>query len=206
MRDTQVAVYHVRDVVQSPTETVDQYVTWLRTVAKPCEVADTDNEIRAQVLQKTLSRPLRRATPKHPAWDLTAVLTEARSSESSEGAWPHCGGMSACPARGNTCHRRGNINHCGSVCRSTATHSPHNARRGQYTRQNKVHTIEMDQREHVQRTDMDDAYAFRVPTDGGTNLPHTSITTNHQRIDTGSSFNIIYPATCKQLRKTDKHL
>ena len=98
------------------------------------------------------------------------MLAEARSNESPEGAWPHSGGMSVCFARGNTWHRCGKMNHFRSVCRSTATHSLslslslYNASRGQYTRQTKVHTIEVDQNEHVQRTDMDDAYAFHVPT------------------------------------------
>ena len=65
-----------------------------------------------------------------------------------------------------------------------------------YTRLNKVLTIEVDQHEHVQRTDMDDAYAFHVPPGGETNLPHTSITTNLQRIDNRNWIKLQYHLPC----------
>ena len=84
MKDTAVAVYVFRGEVQKAGETVDKYVTRLKTLAKHCEFADSDNEIRAQILQNTCNGKLRREILKHPDWKLADVLKEARSIEASE--------------------------------------------------------------------------------------------------------------------------
>ena len=84
MKDTAVAVYVFRGEVQKTGETVDQFVTRLKTLAKHCEFTDSDGEIRAQILQHTCNGKLRRSILKHPAWKLNEVLNEARSIEASE--------------------------------------------------------------------------------------------------------------------------
>ena len=85
MKDPAVAVYLFREEKQKPGETVDQYVTRLKALAKNCEFEDrSDAEIRAQVLQNTSNGELRREILKHPVWKLADVLKEARSLEASE--------------------------------------------------------------------------------------------------------------------------
>ena len=53
-------------------------------LAKSCDFQDVAAEIRAQILQKTSSRALRREILKHPKWTLSDVLEEARTMETSE--------------------------------------------------------------------------------------------------------------------------
>ncbi len=79
-----MAVFTFREEVQKPGESVDQFVTRLRAQAKHCGFTDKNKEIRAQVLQKTIIKKLRREILKHPTWNLDAVLKEARAIENSE--------------------------------------------------------------------------------------------------------------------------
>ena len=65
MRDLHVSIYHFREAAQG-SDTIDQYVTKLRALAKSCDFQDVAAEIRAQILQKTSSRSLRREILKHP--------------------------------------------------------------------------------------------------------------------------------------------
>ena len=81
MKDTHMAVYHFRELTQSATEKIDQFVTRLRALGKQCDFANMDDEIHGQILQKTSSKSLRREILKHPRWTLKDVLDEARSVE-----------------------------------------------------------------------------------------------------------------------------
>ncbi len=83
-KDEAMAVFMFREQVQKPGESVDQFVTRLRAQAKHCGFTDTSKEIRAQVLQKTINKKLRREVLKHPTWTLNEVLAEARAIENSE--------------------------------------------------------------------------------------------------------------------------
>ena len=84
LKDEAMSVFTFREEAQKPGETVDQFVTRLKAQAKHCGFADKDKEIRAQVLQKTHNKKLRREVLKNPTWDLAAVLKEARAIENSE--------------------------------------------------------------------------------------------------------------------------
>ena len=84
LKDEAMAVFQFREEVQKPGESVDQFVTRLRAQAKHCGFTDKSKEIRAQVLQKTINKKLRRESLKNPTWDLNAVLKEARAIENSE--------------------------------------------------------------------------------------------------------------------------
>ncbi len=83
-KDEAMAIFMFREQVQKPGESVDQFVTRLRAQAKHCGFTDISKEIRAQVLQKTINRKLRREVLKHPTWTLNEVLAEARAIENSE--------------------------------------------------------------------------------------------------------------------------
>ena len=83
MKDQHVAVYHFREASQG-SDSIIQYVTRLCILAKACGFASVDGEIRAQILQKTSSRALRREILKHPSWELKDILSEARALETSE--------------------------------------------------------------------------------------------------------------------------
>ncbi len=83
-KDEAMAILMFREQVQKPGESVVQFVTRLRAQAKHCGFTDIGKEIRAQVLQKTINRKLRREVLKHPTWTLNEVLAEARAIENSE--------------------------------------------------------------------------------------------------------------------------
>ncbi len=78
-----MSVYSFREESQKAGESVDQFVTRLKTMAKHCGLTDKDKEIRAQVLQKTRNKKLRREVLKTLTWDLAAILKEARAIENS---------------------------------------------------------------------------------------------------------------------------
>ena len=84
MKDTALAVFHFREAGQKIGETIDQYLIRLRGLAKHCEFHDVDAEIRAQIVQHTIDKDLRREILKHPAWVLDDVLREGRSREAAE--------------------------------------------------------------------------------------------------------------------------
>ncbi len=84
LKDEAMSVYSFREESQKAGESVDQFVTRLKTMAKHCGFTDKDKEIRAQVLQKTHNKKLRREVLKNLTWDLAAVLKEARAIENSE--------------------------------------------------------------------------------------------------------------------------
>lgn len=58
---------------QKETETVSQYITRLRSLAKTCEFVDNDDEIVDQVIEKCTSRKLRKRLLKEPDLDLAKL-------------------------------------------------------------------------------------------------------------------------------------
>ena len=72
-----------RNCAQGESETMNQYVTKLRTLVKSCEYADSNDAIIDQVIEKCFSKKLRKALLKQSDADLTLdkVLELARVSE-----------------------------------------------------------------------------------------------------------------------------
>ncbi|XP_071503133.1 uncharacterized protein [Diadema antillarum] len=78
-------VYIFRQGKQEQTESLDQYVTRLRMLAKNCKFPDTDREIMAQVIAHCQSPKLRRqALSKGDDLTLTKLLDIGRALEASE--------------------------------------------------------------------------------------------------------------------------
>ena len=83
-KDTHLAIYKFREASQEKSENIDQFVTHLKILARDCEFANVDDEIRGQILQKTNSKKLRREILKHPDWTLDDCIKEGRANETSE--------------------------------------------------------------------------------------------------------------------------
>ena len=83
-KNTQYQVYMFRKAVQLPGENLDTYCTRLRMLAKNCEFADTDKEIKAQLIQSCTSTRLRRRALREPDKGLDDLLDHGRSLELSE--------------------------------------------------------------------------------------------------------------------------
>ena len=82
-----------RDAVQEENETIDQFCTRLRKLAKKCDFADTEKEIQIQILAKCRSDYLRkRALEKERSLSnllelaRTIELSQTRAKRISEGA------------------------------------------------------------------------------------------------------------------------
>ncbi len=83
-KNTQYLVYQFRKAVQQPGEKLDTYQTRLRILAKDCELADVDCEIKAQLLQICTSSRLRRKALRGPDLTPEALLGHGRTLEISE--------------------------------------------------------------------------------------------------------------------------
>ena len=90
-----------RNCAQGESETMNQYVTKLRTLVKSCEYTDANDAIIDQVIEKCFSKKLRKALLKQSDADLTLdkVLelarvseTVARQSKNFEQPGSHCEG------------------------------------------------------------------------------------------------------------------
>ena len=79
-----MAVSLFRELKQNQGETVEQFITRLKSEAINCEFENPTAEIKAQIPQKTSNKKLRREILKHPDWTLDDVVSEARSLETSE--------------------------------------------------------------------------------------------------------------------------
>ncbi len=83
-KNTQYLVYQFRKAVQQPGEKLDTYQTRLRMLAKDCEFADVDCEIKAQLIQNCTSSRLHRKALREPDLTLEALLDHGRTLEISE--------------------------------------------------------------------------------------------------------------------------
>lgn len=70
-----------RSCAQQGGETIDLYVTRLRTLAKICQFHDTQEEIVDQVIEKCFSSRLRKRLLREPDLNLDKVLSIAQSME-----------------------------------------------------------------------------------------------------------------------------
>ena len=82
-KNIEYSVYQFRKEVQGE-DTMDQYATRLRQLAKNCDFHDKDREIKAQIVQGCTSSRLRRKALREPELSLTQLLDAARALEMSE--------------------------------------------------------------------------------------------------------------------------
>lgn len=83
-KNVQYQVYIFRKAVQQPGENLDTYCTRLRMLAKNCEFADVNHEIKAQLIQSCSSTRLRRRALREPGNSLDDLLEYGRTLELSE--------------------------------------------------------------------------------------------------------------------------
>ncbi|XP_045162004.2 uncharacterized protein LOC123526819 [Mercenaria mercenaria] len=82
-KNVQMEIYEFRSYEQTNSQTLDEYVTELRTLAKNFEFIDCDAEILQQLIQHCKSNRLRRAL-REPDKTLAEILALGRSLELSE--------------------------------------------------------------------------------------------------------------------------
>ena len=75
--NTDFEIYKFRQIIQKPSETVDQWCTRLRQQAKLCNFTDQDKEIKAQIVQFCQLGNLCRRILRDNTLDLNKVLTLA---------------------------------------------------------------------------------------------------------------------------------
>ena len=73
-KNVQMEIYNFRSCKQNDQQSLDEFVTELRTLAKNCELANVDNEILQQVIQNCKSNQLRRRVLR----ELSDILTMGR--------------------------------------------------------------------------------------------------------------------------------
>ena len=83
-KNIQYQVYIFRKSTQEPGENLDSYHTRLRMLAKTCEFADVDAEIKTQIIQSCTSSRLRRKALREPELTLALLLDHGRTLELSE--------------------------------------------------------------------------------------------------------------------------
>ena len=76
--NTTYEVYNFRKAQQNEGESFDSFRTRLRSLAKTCEFANTDKEIKEQIILSCKSNALRRKA-LHEDLDLTALLKAGRA-------------------------------------------------------------------------------------------------------------------------------
>ena len=62
-KNIQIEIFTFRSCKQKPNQTLDEFVTELRRLAKDCEFANVDAEILSQVIQHTLFDTLSQESP-----------------------------------------------------------------------------------------------------------------------------------------------
>lgn len=83
-KNIQYQVYIFRKATQEPGENLDGYHTRLRMLAKNCEFANVDAEIKTQIIQSCASSRLRRKALREPELSLEELLDHGRTLELSE--------------------------------------------------------------------------------------------------------------------------
>ena len=82
-KNVQMEIYNFRSCKQNDQQSLDEFDTELRTLAKNCELANVDNEILQQVIQNCKSNQLRRRALREPDKTLSDILTMGRMLEQS---------------------------------------------------------------------------------------------------------------------------
>ena len=82
--DVEMEIYHFRNCKQKDGQTIDEYVTELRQMAKNCEFTDLEKQIVLQIIQHCKSGRLRRRAFREKDKGLTNILSIARALECSD--------------------------------------------------------------------------------------------------------------------------
>jgi hypothetical protein len=83
-KNTQMEVYKFHSYKQKECQSLDEFVTELRKLAKTCEFANVDNEILSQVIQNCKSNRLCRRALREPDKTLNDILTLGRTLEMAD--------------------------------------------------------------------------------------------------------------------------
>ena len=83
-KNTQMEVYQFRSYKQKEGQSLDEFVTELRKLAKTCEFTNMGNEILSQVIQNCKSNRLRRRALREPDKTLNDILTLGRTLEMAD--------------------------------------------------------------------------------------------------------------------------
>ena len=81
-RNMQFVRYVFRNESQSVSQTIDNYYTKLKGLAKHCEFADIDDDIFSQIIQRCSDNHVREKRLSEPNFSLPSRLLYARSRES----------------------------------------------------------------------------------------------------------------------------
>ena len=140
--------YTFRQAKQQDNETIDEFHTRLRRLAKHCNFPDVDFEIKMQIVCNGTSSRLRKKALKEPDYSLKGMLIDGRKSETSNAQASgmeenfkelqvnqleqkpatsstcyNCGfaypHSKPCPAANSTCNSCGIRGHFSRVCRKT---------------------------------------------------------------------------------------
>ena len=141
-------VYLFRQVTQQSTESMDEFHTRLRRLAKYCEFTDIDFEIKMQIVCNGTSTRIRKRTLRDPGYSLKDILIDGRKAQTSavqasemEGQFQRqsvnavptnqrkcfrCGfefphERRPCPALNSVCANCGTEGHFARVCRKDKT-------------------------------------------------------------------------------------
>ncbi|CAB4005904.1 Transposon Ty3-I Gag-Pol poly, partial [Paramuricea clavata] len=152
-KNREYEVYVFRKAKQENGKNIFAFHTRLRQLAMNGEFADTDREIKTQIVENCLSHKLRMKALQNPELTLTQLL---------DAGYPHPGGKTSCPAYGKSCRSCGKQNHYEAVCRSKKL----NKKRDIKT-QKPRHNVQNFVDENSSSEDSDeDGYAFSVNSTG----------------------------------------
>lgn len=80
-RNVQMEIFNFRSCKQKANQSLDDFVTELRKLAKNCEFTNTDAEILSQIIQHCSSSRLRKRALREPNKSLTEIIELGRSLE-----------------------------------------------------------------------------------------------------------------------------
>ena len=149
-------IYNFREAKQRADETLDEFHTRLRTLAKYCQFHETDFEIKMQIVCNGKSNRLRRKALRDSEYNLADMLIDGRKTEVSSAqamgieenfqdlqikeistknacykcglSFPHIN--KPCPARQANCSHCGVKGHFAKMCRKPQDETPRKPRRG----------------------------------------------------------------------------
>ena len=79
--NVQMEIYNFRSYIQKEDQSLDEYVTELRGLARNCNFVNTDSEILSQIIQHCRSTRLRKRALREPDKSLAEILELGRSLE-----------------------------------------------------------------------------------------------------------------------------